>query len=126
MDSKDLDKFGVKLSRPLKYLDLQENNLKKLPIWMLNMNSIPKYKYIKRIDLSNNEITRIPSGVFKDLFLLTYLNLSSNKIREIKAGTFVKLLKLGKLFLKNNPSLTTLHKKAFYDLPKLEILDLFV
>ncbi len=55
---------------------------------------------------------------------LEVLILRINKITEIKAGIFKNLSKLNQLYLRENPNLTTLNPKAFYDLPSLEYLDL--
>ena len=76
-------KLSLLLFRPLKDLDLQENNLTEIPKWMVNMNKNKKMRYVRRINLSNNRINKIPLGVFKDLLELISLDLHFNQLTEI-------------------------------------------
>ncbi|KAK0080463.1 hypothetical protein PV325_013913 [Microctonus aethiopoides] len=101
----------------LRILNLQENNLNKLPINFLNIPSL------EAIELSNNKLEVIEPWVFDKLEQLKLLNLWSNKITEIKPQSFDKLTLLQSIDLQNN-KLTKLPVNIFARLSNLRGINL--
>ncbi len=83
----------------------------------------PWYKKITKLDLCGAKIEKIPESL-RYMHSLIKLDLSDTRITEIKSGIFTNLPKLKELNLSWNESLTTLHAKAFHNLPSLEKIDL--
>ncbi|KAL4220687.1 hypothetical protein ACF0H5_021083 [Mactra antiquata] len=80
---------------------------------------------IVRIQLNNNKLTEISSGVFKDLKLVDEILLSVNHLNKLDEDSFVNLPELMTLKLNGN-HLDSIVAGAFKDLPKLENLYLNV
>lgn len=76
---------------------------------------------IKRIDLSNKQITEIKSGTFTDLPALKIIDLSNNQITEINSGTFTNLPTLQSVNLSNN-YITTIQPETFSNLSELQFI----
>ena len=80
--------------------------------------------YLKRLDLSHNEISCITNDGFDaSLSKLIYLNLKYNKLTELDSSIFKNNPVLQNLYLNGN-NIAVLHMITFYELPELEILDL--
>ena len=80
-------------------------------------------EYRELLDLSNNELTDLPEGVFSGFIKLHTLDLSSNKFSTINVDTFSVLPNLLSLDLSRNFVMTSM-KGTFTGLVKLKILDL--
>ena len=74
-----------------------------------------------RLDLSANQITTVPSGIFNRLRNLQNLDLNGNQLTTLPTGIFKFLGKLQFLVLANNP-LTTLPEGIFDSLNNLMCL----
>lgn len=68
-----------------------------------DVTTLSKFLNLKELDLSNNHIAELPSGVFSDLKNLEILSLRENKLQTIRSETFTGLKKLKKLDLQKNP-----------------------
>lgn len=75
------------------------------------------------LDLSSNQITRIPRGSFLRLQKLRYLNLAANGIVELEENTFSDLPELEELNLRGN-NIRKLHQNSLRGLSSLKDLHL--
>ncbi|XP_030582906.1 vasorin-like [Archocentrus centrarchus] len=73
---------------------------------------------LQMLDLSQNELTEIPDGVFEMLSDLKNLDLSSNHITHISKGSFSGMVQLERLYLHAN-RIQSIHLEAFEGLEKL-------
>lgn len=73
---------------------------------------------LELLDLSQNELTEVPDGVFGMLSKLKNLDLSSNHITHISKGSFSGLVQLERLYLHSN-RIQSIHKEAFESLEML-------
>lgn len=73
---------------------------------------------LKLLDLSQNELTEIPDGVFGMLSKLKNLDLSSNHINHIQKDSFSGLVQLERLYLYAN-RIQSIHLEAFKGLDML-------
>ena len=105
------------LSLPgLQVLYLQENEITSIP-------ALP-YPHLKKLDLSDNNISTIDDDAFKDLANLTMLYLSDNFITEIKEVHFRNLVNLRFLYLQQN-HISVLGRNVFFPaLTMVERIDL--
>lgn len=78
---------------------------------------------LKKISLSDNHFSSLPSGLFQGLSFLVDLNLSGNSLTRIDLEWFLNLTELKSLDLSHN-LITELPDLAFRDLPYLTDLDL--
>ena len=80
------------------------------------------------LNLSNNNLTTLPAGVFEGLSKATVLNLRGNPLTTIKTGAFNGLSSLTELDLSPTGSsrgkLTTIEAGTFYGLASLQTLNL--
>nr|AAZ16352.1 variable lymphocyte receptor B [Eptatretus burgeri] len=79
------------------HLELQDNKLQFLPSGVFD-----KLTKLTHLELWNNQLQSLPSGVFDKLTSLTYLHLCCNKLQSLPHGVFDKLTKLTTLVLYNN------------------------
>ncbi|KAK4292491.1 hypothetical protein Pmani_034751 [Petrolisthes manimaculis] len=81
---------------------------------------------LEDLDLSYNKvkINSIPTGAFRDLANLTFLELTGNRITQISFKDFLPLTKLRSLFLGQN-LIVEIKNKTFVGTPHLEKLYLF-
>ncbi|CAM9849968.1 unnamed protein product [Ectocarpus sp. 6 AP-2014] len=78
---------------------------------------------LERLDLTYNELTILPDGIFGGLTALEYLELSYNELTTLPEGIFGGLTALERLRLYSN-ELTTLPEEIFGGLTALERLSL--
>ncbi|XP_076071601.1 toll-like receptor 4 [Mytilus galloprovincialis] len=87
------------------------------------LKNIPKLpRNVSSVDLSNNDIHKIPEHHFKDNDILTEINLSVNRLHTLMKEMFLGLKSLGKLNMNNN-NITETTKDAFSYLQRLSYLD---
>jgi len=79
----------------LRYLTLNNCNIKKIPL------SISSLIYLSELDLSYNQIEKIPNNIWCELDELIGLNLSHNNIKEIPDDIY-DIFNLNELNLSNN------------------------
>ncbi|XP_019343484.2 transforming growth factor beta activator LRRC32-like [Alligator mississippiensis] len=102
--------------RSLETLDLSANNLDSdMAAWYFsNLTSL------KKLDLSWNEMTRLPGGVFQGMLKLREINLNNNLIMEIEEGAFEPLVGLKVV----NLAMNSLHCISDFSLTQLQVLNL--
>lgn len=83
-------------SQQLTYLDLQQNQIRRLPEKALAV--LPRLESLK---LSNNQLDKLPDAI-GSLSSLRWLELNDNQLRELPTA-LTKCKKLERLELKNNP-----------------------
>lgn len=115
----DLDRNEENVVR---VLDLSELNR-----WQMEMDVFQglqltiNLKFLKKLNLSSNQINQIPDSVFKELIYLIELNLSNNKIEKISTNTLKGLQNLQILNLKSN-KIESIDDSSFDHLESLKIL----
>lgn len=87
-------------------------------IQILSHNDFRGLASLILLDLSQNELTEIPDGVFGTLSKLKNLDLSSNHITHIQKGSFSGLVQLERLYLYAN-RIHSIHLEAFKGLDAL-------
>ncbi|XP_071623008.1 leucine-rich repeat-containing G-protein coupled receptor 5 isoform X10 [Heliangelus exortis] len=100
------------------YLDLSMNNITKLP-----SNRVHNLRFLEELRLAGNGLTSIPKGAFAGLFSLKVLMLQNNQLRQVPTEALQNLHNLQSLHLHNN-RIYSLGKKCFDGLHSLETLDL--
>ncbi|XP_068525299.1 leucine-rich repeat-containing G-protein coupled receptor 5 isoform X2 [Anas acuta] len=106
------------LSAFTSYLDLSMNNITKLP-----SNPVHNLRFLEELRLAGNGLTYIPKGAFAGLFSLKVLMLQNNQLRQVPTEALQNLHSLQSLHLHNN-RIYSLGKKCFDGLHSLETLDL--
>lgn len=96
----------------------------------LNFNYIKNFEFLKSIsdtleilNLSNNEIEKIPPTTFDKFAKLSILNLSSNKLYVINSQSFNGLSSI-KYFIASNNQINAIDTRFFDSTPNLTNLDL--
>ncbi|XP_021240855.1 leucine-rich repeat-containing G-protein coupled receptor 5 isoform X3 [Numida meleagris] len=119
-DCSDLGLTAVpaNLSAFTSYLDLSMNNITKLP-----SNPVHNLRFLEELRLAGNGLTYIPKGAFAGLFSLKVLMLQNNQLRQVPTEALQNLRSLQSLHLHNN-RIYSLGKKCFDGLHSLETLDL--
>ncbi|XP_058046905.1 leucine-rich repeat-containing G-protein coupled receptor 5 isoform X2 [Ahaetulla prasina] len=79
------------------YLDLSMNNISKLPL-----NSLHKLRFLEELRLAGNSLTYIPRGAFAGLFRLKVLMLQNNLLRQVPSEALQNLHSLQSLRLDAN------------------------
>lgn len=102
----------------LQKLDLSRNNIKRLPD-----NSFNVFKVLKDLNLNFNHIQRLNDSALNGLGKLESLDLRNNFIRDIGPKSFSNLTSLKQLLLAGN-YIANLSKGHFESSKKLEQLDL--
>ncbi|XP_071622999.1 leucine-rich repeat-containing G-protein coupled receptor 5 isoform X9 [Heliangelus exortis] len=98
------------------YLDLSMNNITKLP-----SNRVHNLRFLEELRLAGNGLTSIPKGAFAGLFSLKVLMLQNNQLRQVPTEALQNLHNLQSLHLHNN-RIYSLGKKCFDGLHSLETL----
>ncbi|KAM6437967.1 leucine-rich repeat-containing G-protein coupled receptor 5 isoform 1-T1 [Liasis olivaceus] len=99
VDCADLGLTGVpaNLSVFTSYLDLSMNNISKLPL-----NSLHKLRFLEELRLAGNGLTHIPRGAFAGLLRLKILMLQNNLLRQVPSEALQNLRSLQSLRLDAN------------------------
>ncbi|XP_053114494.1 leucine-rich repeat-containing G-protein coupled receptor 5 isoform X2 [Hemicordylus capensis] len=99
VDCSDLGLTGVpaNLSVFTSYLDLSMNNISKLP-----SNSLHSLRFLEELRLAGNGLTHIPKGAFAGLFSLKVLMLQNNLLRQVPTEALQNLHTLQSLRLDAN------------------------
>uniref|UniRef100_A0A1A9ZRB4 Protein slit n=1 Tax=Glossina pallidipes TaxID=7398 RepID=A0A1A9ZRB4_GLOPL len=100
-------------------LRLEQNFITELP-----PKAFANFKRLRRIDLSNNNISKIAHDALSGLNALTTLVLYGNKIKDLPSGVFKGLTSL-QLLLLNANEISCIRKDAFRDLHSLSLLSLY-
>lgn len=87
-------------------------------IQILSYNDFSGLDALILLDLSQNELTEIPEGVFGSLSKLKNLDVSSNRITHIHKSSFFGLVQLERLYLYSN-RIQSIHLEAFKGLDML-------
>lgn len=126
----------------LEYLDLDHNNLLRVPEALSNLRSL-KYIYLssnflsdvpehifhnlcpnlKALSLRGNRLSRIPSSSLQNCSRLSYFNMAFNEIYDVEEGDFVWAGSVRNLMLENN-NVVSLKSGMFRDLRALKELSL--
>lgn len=91
----DFSKLSI--FKNIKYLNLQNNNIKQL-----KNSDLIHLKYLLHLDLSENMITNIEYKSFINQYNLIYLDLSNINIQKLYKFTFNSLIKLENMVLRNS------------------------
>ncbi|KAK9745235.1 Leucine rich repeat [Popillia japonica] len=116
---KGLTKIPDHFPEGIQELRLEQNEITEIP-----PRAFVPYKRLKRIDLSNNGISKISHDAFQGLKSLTSLILYGNKIKDLPAGIFHSLVSL-QLLLLNANEISCIRKDTFKDLQSLNLLSLY-
>lgn len=98
---------------------MEQNYITEIPA-----KAFTNYRRLRRIDLSNNNISRVAYDAFSGLKSLNSLVLYGNKIKELPAGVFKGLTSL-QLLLLNANEISCIRKDSFKDLSSLSLLSLY-
>ena len=104
---------------PIRVLDLEELDIADLS----GLQAVPDIETAQKLILSNNEIKRIPSGIFNNFVHLHILYLDQNLIQEIAPEAFKGAYRLRLLDLNHN-ELEKIPANSFEGLGNLRTLDL--
>uniref|UniRef100_A0A8D2DMF7 Leucine rich repeat containing G protein-coupled receptor 5 n=1 Tax=Sciurus vulgaris TaxID=55149 RepID=A0A8D2DMF7_SCIVU len=113
-----LSELPSNLSVFTSYLDLSMNNISRLP-----PGSLHSLRFLEELRLAGNALTYIPKGAFAGLYSLKVLMLQNNQLRQVPTEALQNLRSLQSLHLHNN-RIHSLGKKCFDGLHSLETLDL--
>uniref|UniRef100_A0A3B5BBE6 LRRCT domain-containing protein n=1 Tax=Stegastes partitus TaxID=144197 RepID=A0A3B5BBE6_9TELE len=108
----------VSLTDNLTWLDLSGNQLMKIPTALLQ-----KLPNLDNLDLANNQLEKIPANSLDSLSKLERLNMQNNKLNTLDASVFQTTRNLTSLFLTRN-KLSKLPQNLFQELTQLRHLSL--
>ncbi|KAK6638540.1 hypothetical protein RUM43_006807 [Polyplax serrata] len=116
---KALTKVPDMLPDGMTELRLEQNQIVEIP-----SKAFSPYKRLRRIDLSNNKISKIAPDSFQGVKSLTSLVLYGNKITDLPQGVFHGLTSL-QLLLLNANEISCIRKDSFRDLYNVNLLSLY-
>ncbi|PSN46305.1 hypothetical protein C0J52_18602 [Blattella germanica] len=137
------DRAFVGVSHSLEFLDLEQNNLQRIPKALSQLKRL-KYLYIpsnkisevpddafesfsgslRALSLSGNQLSRIPKEALKDCKKLSHLNVGYNQIYDVEEEDFARWGgSLDTLLLRNN-RIARLDAHVFKETPRLRELSL--
>lgn len=90
----------------------------------LGNESLEHAASLRHLDLSDNNLTAIPTAELSQLENLQILNLSCNWFEQVGAYAFRKLYKLREIYLEDMATLRKVDAKTFVDNPSLEVVSL--
>ena len=102
----------------LKILNVSHNELERVP-----KNTFPKLYELHTVDLSHNRIEEIWNGVFQTLFSLRFLNLSNNNLGELRSSALGAIPTLLEMDMSYN-NLTEVGRGSFARLSSLRFLNI--
>ncbi|KAF7626002.1 TIR domain-containing protein, partial [Meloidogyne graminicola] len=111
------DEAFQELGYSLTYLNISQNSLTELPV------AIGRLSRVKKVDLSNNKISKVYKFVLNKMLHLTRIDLSHNLLKSIDNYVFVECEHLIELNLNSN-NIQTINSNAFNKCPKLRKIDL--
>ena len=100
----------------VKTLNLSDNNISEIPEGLFDELTGLKNFYIER-----NKLTSIPKGLFKNCKSLEWISFTGNEITTLKDGTFEGLDQLTTLDFEKN-KIQKIESHAFDGMPKMKIL----
>ncbi len=112
------DIAGIQYCSILQELNLSNNQLTNLPAGIFT-----GLTNLQKLYLGGNQLTNLPAGIFTGLTNLQILSLYNNQLTNLPAGIFTGLTNLQKLYLYKN-QLTTLPAGIFTGLTNLQKLSL--
>ncbi|XP_055692346.1 protein slit isoform X2 [Lutzomyia longipalpis] len=116
---KSLSSVPTSLPEDTTELRLEQNYITELP-----PRAFANYRRLRRIDVSNNNISRVAHDAFSGLKALASLILYGNKIKDLPSGVFKGLTSL-QLLLLNANEINCIRKDTFRDLHSLSLLSLY-
>ncbi|XP_059622611.1 protein slit [Phlebotomus argentipes] len=116
---KSLSSVPTSLPEDTTELRLEQNYITELP-----PRAFANYRRLRRIDVSNNNISRVAHDAFTGLKALASLILYGNKIKDLPSGVFKGLTSL-QLLLLNANEINCIRKDTFRDLHSLSLLSLY-
>jgi len=120
---KEQETFYLPLNFAEVFTKLQKLSVIQSRLMTIANVKIRDMKFLKSVDLSNNQLRVVTASDFAGLNQLENLDLSNNRIVEVAQEAFKGLNKLMKLNLNAN-GLTEFNTKLLSDMPKLNILQL--
>ncbi|XP_076101991.1 slit homolog 2 protein-like isoform X2 [Mytilus galloprovincialis] len=121
VDCRDLGLTAIPTNLPEDTIEIrmEQNHIVHIP-----SGAFSDMKRLRRIDLSNNQISKIDSDAFAGQLFLNSLVLYGNKIVDLPHGVFNGLSSL-QLLLLNANKIKCIRKDAFKDLYNLNLLSLY-
>lgn len=101
------------LSFPLSLKSLEVLNVRSNLIGDLSNETFENLPRLRRLDLSDNNFTRVPNFQFSKLNCLEFLNLSSNMFEHIESNSFRNLYKLREIYIDGGTTLSRIDSKTF-------------
>ncbi|XP_052862861.1 protein artichoke [Anopheles cruzii] len=115
-----LQEFIPGLPVAVERINLQRNRIAQLPAPASKLWDLPN---LRMLDLSGNELTRLPRAVFQPTPQLRLLSLARNQLQSVDDGSLLGLGRLEVLNLQDNRVLA-LHERCFSPLENLRDLNL--
>ncbi|XP_057660617.1 chaoptin-like [Diorhabda carinulata] len=142
IEKMDLDAFNG-ITHSLEYLDLDHNNLQRIPQGLRRLNSL-KYLYLssnllrdidptafdnfshnlRAVSLSGNQLSEIPYEALQNCTKLSHFNIAFNEIFNIQDNTFQNWASTIKSLILANNRLNRLESDVFSSLTELKELSL--
>ena len=107
----------------LETLDLKGNSIGSSSLVAMDFKAATRWKTLKTLDLSDNNIVELPAQVFSGLVNVAEISLAGNGLTSIDAAAFTGLSQLKTLDLSGN-GLSALPDGTFDSLPMLQELKL--
>lgn len=99
----------------LRSLNISQSNYKTL--------SPLKHESLQKLNVSQNELTEIPVGFFRDMPVLREVDFSYNKLIKIRSASFESVTKLRRMDVSNN-NISSIERNTFPQIKNLEFINL--